>query len=284
MNIIIWAFAILVLSVIVWFRCPFSPLKQDFQKDLNQLRSNQHDFLSSEYFCESEFQGFPIAIQQYLKHCGYFHTKKQSVLHMIFSDAKLWQNKQKKPLKLVMNQYNFVYEPSRIVFMKSQQYGIPFEGYDSYQTGIGRMKGVLAKTKTLFDETGEEMNRACLVTYLAECLLMPASLLQPYLTFVELSAYDVKATISYGGQVASGMFHFNEQYEMTSFTTQDRVMVTFDGKRAYIPWSARCMGYQQHEDGIKRPTRLQAIWHEAEGDFLYFDGEITAIKKDPHTS
>ena len=35
------------------------------------------------------------------------------------------------------------------------------------------------------------------------------------------SDYEVKATICYGGQTASGIFTFNEQCEYVSFTTND---------------------------------------------------------------
>ena len=58
------------------------------------------------------------------------------------------------------------------------------------------------------------MNKACLATFLAESLFAPTILLQDYITFEEISEFEVRATISYKGQTASGIFTFNEQYEL----------------------------------------------------------------------
>ncbi len=41
-----------------------------------------------------------------------------------------------------------------------------------YLDGKGGMKGVIAKLFTLFDQTGEDMDRACLATFLAECMFL----------------------------------------------------------------------------------------------------------------
>ena len=71
------------------------------------------------------------------------------------------------------------------------------------------MKGVIAKLFTLFDQKGEDMDRACLATYLAECMFVPAALLQDYIEFEEISEYQVKATITAYDQTVSGIFTFN---------------------------------------------------------------------------
>ena len=71
------------------------------------------------------------------------------------------------------------------------------------------------------------MDEACLATYLAESMFVPSILLQDYISFEEISDYEVKAIIRHGGQTASGIFAFNEQYEFVSFTTLDNFK--FDG-------------------------------------------------------
>ena len=149
-----------------------------------------------------------------------------------------------------------------------------------FQNGIGGMKGVIAKGITLFDQTGSDMDKACLATYLAESLFAPSILLQDYISFEEISDYEAKATISYKGQTASGIFTFNEQYEYVSFTTNDRAVTNTDGTMEYIPWSAVCGEYCVSESGIKYPTKFKAIWNYADGDFVYFDGVISTVSYD----
>ena len=122
------------------------------------------------------------------------------------------------------------------------------------------------------------MDKACLSTFLAESLFVPTSLLQDYITLEEISAFEVRATINYKGQMASGIFAFNEQYEMIRFTTNDRAVVETDGHIEYIPWTAQCSNYELLENGIKCPTKFQAIWNYPDADFVYFDGIISEIE------
>ncbi|MGN1053064.1 MAG: DUF6920 family protein, partial [Candidatus Scatosoma sp.] len=98
-----------------------------------------------------------------------------------------------------------------------------------------------------------------------------------YIPFEEISDFEVRATITYGGQTASGIFSFNERYEMISFTTNDRAASGKDGSMENIPWSALCGDYQLSENGIKHPTKFKAVWNYADADFVYFNGVISAV-------
>ena len=159
----------------------------------------------------------------------------------------------------------------------SSMFGIPFEGYDSYQNGKGGMKGVIGKLITIFNETGPEMDKACLVTFLAESLFIPSVLLEEYITMEAIDDYHVKANIAYEGHEASGIFQFNKNYEMVCFKTDDRAIVNTDGTIEYVPWSSICGDYKQYENGLNLPTKFQAVWNYSNGDFVYFDGMINNI-------
>ncbi|MDD6326952.1 MAG: hypothetical protein PUA62_00670 [Lachnospiraceae bacterium] len=203
--------------------------------------------------------------------------QKVSYLTMEYHNVDFKQGKNGPTMKIDYTQYNFVKEPCRMALIDSRMFGVPFEGYDYYQNGTGGMKGVIAKLITIFDQRGPEMDKACLVTFLAESMFVPTVLTQDYVAFEEINDYEVKATITYGGQTASGIFHFNEKYEMVSFTTEDRGVIGTDGSIEYVPWSAICSDYQEAENKIKYPTKFQAVWNYPEGDFIYFDGTIHEI-------
>ena len=180
-------------------------------------------------------------------------------------------------LTIDYTQYDYVLKPSRLALIESSMFGIPFQGYDYYLDGRGGMKGVIAKLFTLFDQTGEDMDRACLATFLAECMFVPTVLLQDYIEFEEISEYQVKATITAYNQTVSGIFTFNENYEMVSFSTNDRAVIGIDGAAEYVPWSAVCGNYRIGTDGINHPTSFQAVWNYQDEDFIYFDGTISDI-------
>ena len=64
---------------------------------------------------------------------------------------------------------------------------------------------------------------------------------------------------------------------MIAFVTNDRTATNGDGIMEYISWSAVCGEYQMSESGIKYPTKFQAIWNYPDGDFVYFDGQISSV-------
>lgn len=273
---------IIIISgiILVWFHIPYSPVKRRFAKDVENLKAGNRLQEEGQVFRCEEFSKLPLAIQRYIEHCRYIGTPKMNYLKMEYHDVDFMQGKDGPVLKIDYTQYDFVSEPCRMALIDSSMFGVPFEGYDYYQNGVGGMKGVIAKGITLFHQTGEEMDKACLVTYLAESMFAPAILLQNYISFEEISDYEVKATIYYAGQSASGIFTFNEQYEFVSFTTSDRTVTNSDGTMEYIPWSAVCSEYEFSESGIKYPTKFKAIWNYPDGDFVYFDGVISTVSYD----
>lgn len=277
MFVIIGVLLVLAGMLMIWFHIPYSPVKKQFQKDIEALSVKNHLPIENEVFTDSDFSHLPIAIQRYIQYCGYIGTPKMSYLKMEYHDVDFMQGRNGPSLKIDYTQYNFVCEPCRMALIDSSMFGIPFEGYDYYQNGSGGMKGVIAKAITLFNQTGTDMDKACLATFLAESLFAPTILLQDYISFEEINNFEVRAIISYKGQTASGIFTFNEKYEMVSFTTNDRAATGTDGTMEYVPWSALCSDYQVSESGIKYPTKFQAVWNYSDGDFIYFDGIINKV-------
>lgn len=277
MFILIGGLFVLIGIILIWFYVPYSPVKRDFQNDIDALMSENQLRTNNEVFTKEDFSSLPVAIQKYIQNCGYIGTPKMSYLRMEYNNVDFSQGKNHPTLKIDYMQYNFINEPCRMALIDSSMFGIPFEGYDYYQNGTGGMKGVIAKAITLFDQTGADIDKACLATFLAESLFAPTILLQDYITFEEISDFEVQATISYKEQKASGIFTFNEQYEMISFTTNDRVVAGTGGSMEYIPWSALCGDYQISVNGIKYPSKFQAVWNYPDGDFIYFDGIISKV-------
>ncbi len=277
MFIVLGILLFIIGALVIWFNIPYSSVKKQFQNDITALFTENQLSVDNRLFTEKDFSHLPTAIQRYIENCGYIGTQKMSYLKMEYHNVNFSQGKDRPVLTIDYTQYNFINEPNRMALIGSSMFGIPFEGYDYYQNGTGGMKGVIAKAITLFDQTGADMDKACLATFLAESLFALTILLQDYIIFQEISDFEVKATIGYKGQTASGIFTFNEQYEMISFTTNDRAVAGADGSMEYVPWSAICNDYQLSSNGIKYPTKFQAVWNYPEGDFVYFDGVISEV-------
>lgn len=275
--VVIGILLVMIGTVMVWFCIPYSPTKATYQKDVNKLINNNKLETNHELFTEEDFSNLPMTIQRYIQDCGYIGKPKMSYMKIEFKAVDFVQGRKGPKLKIDYTQYNFIAQPSRMAFIDSSMFGIPFEGYDYYQNGHGGMKGVIAKGITLFDQKGADMDKACLVTFLAESMFAPSILMQDYISFEEINDFEMKAAITYQNQTASGIFTFNEKYEIISFVTNDRAITNSDGTMEYMQWSAVCSEYAVSENGIKQPAKLQAVWNYPDGDFIYFDGIINRM-------
>ena len=241
----------------------------------------EHTFLetvhpSDEVFTLQELQGYPQAIQNFYIKGGYIGKQKMSALKANFSDVPFSLGVGKPMVTIDYTQLNNADRPQRYARISSRIYGLPFEGLDSFSEGKGSMEGYLGKFFRLFNQRGDYMDKASLVTYLAEAFFLPSVALSEAVTYEQIDALHVKATMKAYGMEVSGVFTFLENGEMVSFTTNDRMAATFDGRLEQIPWTAQCSDYTT-VDGMRVPGRLKATWHYPEGDLLYFDGKDVQI-------
>lgn len=289
-----------VAAIAIFFNIPWSRAAREFEATAERLLADARlagadltgtDLASTDLaitnpasastesgvFTEEDIAHLPLPVQKYFRYCGYIGTPKMSAMKIEFKDVRFSMGPNKPTIKIDYTQYNFVNAINRIAYIDSSMFGIPFEGLDAYIDGKGSMKGMLAKLFTLFNQTGRDMDRAALVTFLSESLVIPSAALQEYVSWQAIDDLHAQASISYKGISVSGIFTFDENGALRSFTTNDRVATGFDGKSAEIRWSAILADYVER-DGIKVPNVLQAIWHYPEGDLLYFDSKDIDIQ------
>lgn len=273
---LVFGIVLSVILMIIFLKLPFSFVKKNCMKTVNRLidKASHED----ELFTEDELRDLPRPLQQYFKYCGYIGTKKMSYMKAEFKNVTFRQGTGSHALTIDYTQYNFVDQPDRIALISSSLYGIPFEGCDSYVGGLGRMKGVIGKLITIFNVTGDEMDKACLVTFLADSMIMPNSFLKDYIKWEEVDTNHVKAQISYYGTTAVGIFTINDIGEITSFITNDRAVYNSYGTMSYEKWTITCEDYSVNTDGIKHPMKMKAIWNYKNGDFIYFDSNNLKVE------
>lgn len=262
-----------LLIIIVYFNIPYSKTRAEFAKHTKTLLAETPR--DGGIFTEPDISGLPLPVRRYFRYCGYIGAPKMSSMKASFADVDFVLDRSKN-VKIDYTQYNFVGQPNRVAYIDSSMYGIPFEGLDAYIAGHGSMKGVLAGAVTLFHQTGPSIDKASLVTFLSECLILPNAALQDYITWEAVDDLHAMAAISYYGVTASGLFTFNEDGKMLAFATDDREAVTSDGRSEKVKWTAVLQDYQE-SGGIKKPTALQAIWHYDDGDLIYFNSRNVVI-------
>lgn len=264
---------IIIVFILVFFNIPYSKTVNEFNAavDRSMIISDK----SNNIITLEDIKDLPKPLQKYFNYCGYIGKTKKSYMKLTIEDATLISNGKK--LNVEYLQYNFVKKPIRLALIKSSLLGIPFQGFDSYENGIGSMKGVIGKTITLFDIRGNEMDKSCLATFLAESLLSPSIALQDYITWTEIDDLHAKATITYYNISASGVFTFDENGLYLSFETNDRYITNPDNSLTQLKWTSVIENYVDL-DGILKPTSYKAIWNYPDRDFAYFYSENINIE------
>ncbi len=257
-------------------------LKKIFNHDCLRERLRQ-SAMPTPLITDEWMHTLPAALQRYL------HVTRFVNRSMPLSAAIQWKNVfiklaiDKKWTALQCQQFNTVAEPCRIAYMNIRKWGFPImEGLDKYQDGKGSMHIKLLKYISKGNLTGHEMDQSALVTVLAESLILPGCLLQPYLQWKEIDEHTVMGTLSHGGISVSGSFHFNNNGQWVQFKTNDRWMLQPDGSFHQVAWSGFIDDYFAY-DGLCLPGNMRAIWHTDKGDFEYFKGDIFGIDYDGTT-
>lgn len=269
--------ALLIAGILIWLVVPYSPARAQFAK----LITHQIDHTNTQNgtITPADIADLPRPVQKYFQYCGFIGKAKMSNMSIHFNDVDFVLTPGKPKLKIKYTQYNSVDELQRIAYIDTQLYGIPFEGIDAYQNGAGSMKGILAKSITLFDQKGAAMDRASLVTCLSESLFLPTMALQDYISWQEIDETHAQAVINCYGISAGGIFTFDDNGAMVSFTTDDRENTDTQGNTTKARWSAICEDYRE-TNGIKFPANLKAVWHFETGDLVYFDGRDITVRYD----
>jgi len=202
-------------------------------------------------------------------------TGKESIreVKIRWTDAKLRLAPGKKWTPITCQQINILPTPVRLVYMKAHFLGLlPLNAVDEYIDGKGLMLIKLANMFTLSRNKGREMDKAELVTTLAETMLVPAYALQYYITWQVIDELCVKGTIRYNNVSASGLFRFDPSGRPLSFETNDRYYTASDGKYHQYKWSAYLK-----QTSATGALNFSAVWHLPEGEHEYFSGKIAEI-------
>ncbi len=145
---------------------------------------------------------------------------------------------------------------------------------DRYSGGRGRM---LIKALALFpiaDARGPEIDQGAMVRYLAEIVWAPTAAANEYIRWEPVDSLSARATMSYEGVTASGVFHFNGEGDMVSFSAKRYREA--DGKYSLDEWSVTTTGYKEF-GGVRIPGAHDVTWKLSSGDFTWFRLEIVDV-------
>lgn len=282
-KIIMWVLIVLILIVVaiaVFFAIPGSPLKNKFGTvAAEDIKENEAAYgsIAKQVYTEDDIKKLPVAIQKFFKYSGLIGKSKIYIVHVTYADVDFKLSQDKPTLKIKYQHYNMLNNLDRVASIDTSMMGIPFDGLDNYTNAKGSMTGMLAKSITLFDSTGKEMDTSSLVTCLAEMVFLPTVALQDYVVWENIDNNNAKATIDYNGYKVSALFTTNDEGQIIKVETDDRYMDEGNGKSSKQKWVTEISDYIE-ENGIKHASKAKVIWKLSTGDYTYFDGKGISIQ------
>ena len=152
--------------------------------------------------------------------------------------------------------------------------GIAIVGRDKYVEGRGNMLIKLLALVPIADAQGPETDQGALLRNLGEICWMPSAALRNYIQWEQLDTLSAKATMTYGGITASGIFRFDTAGDLVSFEARRY----YDRKEGATleDWRVVNTVYGVFE-GIRMPVQSTVTWKLAGGDFTWLKLEIVAV-------
>jgi hypothetical protein len=155
--------------------------------------------------------------------------------------------------------------------------GIHLSARDTYREGKGRMYIRALSLVPVADASGETIDQGAMVRYLAEIVWVPSAAVSDYLRWEETGPNTAKATMTWGGVTASGVFTFDASGDFAGFNA--RRYYDRKGGATLEEWVIRVEpdGYRVFE-GVRIPTKFSVSWRLKDGDFTWYRMEITDIR------
>jgi hypothetical protein len=222
----------------------------------------------------------PPIVQKWLQRT---HILGKEKIHTVYlkQKGKMRTTPEGNWMPVVAEEYFTIDQPG--FFWMADVKAAPFihlYGRDQYENGKGQMLIKLLSLITVADAKGEKTDQGTLLRYLGEIVWFPSAALSEYINWEEIDATSARATMSYGGIQADGVFTFTPAGDIISF----EALRYYDRKEgaSLEKWfiSIDEDGYKEFE-GIRIPAKCSVTWKLKDGDFQWFILEITDVDYNP---
>jgi hypothetical protein len=226
---------------------------------------------------EEDIRHLPEPVRRYLVYAGIVGKPRVQNVHAVFGGL-MRTTLHGSWMDIASRQYDFFDEPTRVFFIESSMYGLPFDGLHLYTGPTATMQIRVASLFQVVDARGPEMNKGETVTLFNDmCLLAPASLIDAKISWEPVDSLTVRARFTNAGNTITALLFFDGAGELTDFSSEDRYQST-DGK-TYVNyrWSTPVKEYKDFQ-GYRLASHGDAIWHTPGGDFAYAKFDLKELE------
>lgn len=234
-------------------------------------------YSKQEILAEEDIKHLPLPIQKYIIYSGAIGKDKVQNFRAVFR-GQIKPKPSANFLDFRSVQYNFFDEPTRVFYIESKLFGIPFDGLHLYAGSTATMQIKLGSLFQVVDAQGHEMNKSETVTMFNDmCVLAPATLIDKNIEWKTVNSLTVKARFINKGITITATLFFNEKGELINFSSNDRYE-SADGKvYKNYKWTTPINKYRDFNER-KLASFGELIWHKPEGEFCYGKFNLFAIE------
>ena len=251
-----------------------------FEKKFDkEIRENflQNLTTDNQILAGSDVETLPEPVKRYLK---YTHSIDKPIINHF--KVELGGQIRKDGLSPWMDfhsrQYNFLFPPVRLFFMKARMRRIPVAGFHRYRNGEASMDIRLLSLFSIQNQSGREMEISETVTFFNEmCCLAPATLIDKRIRWLKSYKDKVKAEFTNSGITIAAWLYFNELGELINFISEDRYAATPKKGMRKLRWSTPLSNYRDF-GGVRLAGTAETIYRYPVGDFCYGKFRIENIE------
>jgi hypothetical protein len=225
---------------------------------------------------EADLAHLPPIVAQYLRFAGVVGQPRVRNYHLELRGA-LRDGPDDPWMPVAVEQQSVVAPAERLFLVDAQRLGLPVSAYHRYVGPEASFAVSVASLFTVVDARGPEMDRSETVTLFNDmCLLAPATLIDPRISWEQLGPLSVRARFTNAGHTITATLSFAPSGALTNFVSDDRSR-TIDGKQfERVRWSTPVTGWRL-VDGHRLPD-AEAHWQLPTGEFAYGRLELLDVE------
>jgi len=231
-----------------------------------------------EAITDADLARLPAPVQRYLRAAGIVGQPRVRNFR-VRMHGRIRNGHEARWIPLVAEQYNFLDEPSRLLYLRGSMFTIPAQGYHRYVGASATMTVKAAAVVPMVKMSGSEMDRGETVTMFNDmCVMAPATLIGGAIVWEPLDDRTARARFTNAGHTIQAELSFNEAGELTNFWSDDRYQTSPDGKSVKkVRWSTPLSDYRSF-GSVRLASRGEARWHESGSDYAYIELTIDDVQ------
>lgn len=217
---------------------------------------------------ESDILHLPAPVQRYLRYAGVIGKPIVQNFRATFN-GQIHRTMESGWMDFSARQYEFFDQPTRIFFIESSTFGIPFDGLHLYRGKNATMQIKVASLFEVADAKGDTMTKGETVTLFNDmCIMAPATLIESSVRWESIDSSKARGFFTNAGFTISAVLYFNEVGQLIDFSSDDRYLSSDGLTYKNYPWTTPIENYEDF-GGRNVATQAELIWHMPEGDYVY---------------